>query len=153
MHRALEMANIFRGFNYPQDEFDSLDRLVEHNRKNRPSAAPIELINLEKVDEWLTQDNDQCMLCKNENDTSGLNWRKNGKIRPSKGTELTNEKLATALQTKLEFGQVEWDAFGVKGITIDHFIKAGDSYFQPDNKVYKELCQLVQQKVLGVGPF
>lgn len=63
---------------------------------------------------------------------SGLQWRNTGNIRPSEGTELPrNEKLATALQTKLEFDQVEWDAFGVKGITIDHFIKAGDSYFQP----------------------
>lgn len=63
-------------------------------------------------------------------DPSGLKWRKiHG--TPISGEELTNERLAEALATASEFTQVEWDAFDVKGLRTDHFIRSHTSYYQP----------------------
>jgi hypothetical protein len=60
---------------------------------------------------------------------SGLKWHKTQKGKSD--DELTNAKLTEALATKTEFTQVEWDAFGIKGLNMDHFIQLGGSYFQP----------------------
>ena len=42
--------------------------------------------------------------------------------------------LSAALGSKAEFDAKEWDAFGVHSLHMDHFIKAGDSYFRPRDK-------------------
>tara|TARA_Y100000741_G_C18259709_1_gene560176 strand:+ start:1177 stop:2124 length:948 start_codon:yes stop_codon:yes gene_type:complete len=65
---------------------------------------------------------------------SGLKWRDIGSRRPLKGTELTNEELSKALQTKLEFSPVEWDAFAVRELKMEHFVEAGGRYFQPNSR-------------------
>jgi hypothetical protein len=44
---------------------------------------------------------------------------------------LANPALAEALLQKTEFTQQEWDAFGVDGLRMHHYVKSGDSYFQP----------------------
>ena len=54
-----------------------------------------------------------------------------GTTEPSAGEELTNEKLSTALLSQGDFTQEEWDAFGIKSLLKIHFIKAGESYFEP----------------------
>jgi hypothetical protein len=62
--------------------------------------------------------------------TSGLRWRNVGGEKPSKGEELTNERLAEALQQKTEFTQAEFDAFSITGLRGYGFVKSGASYFQ-----------------------
>jgi hypothetical protein len=44
---------------------------------------------------------------------------------------LENPRLEDALMQKTEFTQQEWDAFGVHGLRMHHFVQSGDSYFQP----------------------
>jgi hypothetical protein len=44
---------------------------------------------------------------------------------------LENPRLEDALMHKTEFTQQEWDAFGVHGLRMHHFVQSGDSYFQP----------------------
>jgi len=39
--------------------------------------------------------------------------------------------LAEAPLQKTEFTQQEWDAFGVDGLRMHHFVKSGDSFFHP----------------------
>jgi hypothetical protein len=62
-----------------------------------------------------------------------LRGRKVGDEKPSQGDELSNERLAVALETSTEFTRTEWEAFGITGLRTDHFIKSksGASYFQP----------------------
>ena len=66
--------------------------------------------------------------------SSGLKWESAGTAKPTKGTELNNEKLADALVSKLEFTNKEWDKFEISGLRKDHFIKSGDMYFKPSEK-------------------
>ena len=46
-------------------------------------------------------------------------------------TEFTNAALAVALKEKTELTEKEWEAFGITGLRLDHFIKSGDSYYMP----------------------
>ena len=46
-------------------------------------------------------------------------------------TEFTNAALAVALKEKTEFTEEEWEAFGITGLRLDHFIKSDDSYYMP----------------------
>ena len=62
----------------------------------------------------------------------GLTWHEVGSTRPSKGIEVVNKNLAEMLQTKLEFSQSEWNAFGVEDLTANHFVMVDGRYFQPD---------------------
>lgn len=62
----------------------------------------------------------------------GSKWKTVGATRPRSGTELINHGLSEALKTKQEFVREELDSYGVKGLRADHFIGAGDQYFQPD---------------------
>ena len=66
---------------------------------------------------------------------SGLKWREAGDGTPRSGQELTNAQLSEALKTRTEFAQAEWDAFNVKGLRMDHFIKSDAAYFQPADDV------------------
>ena len=61
---------------------------------------------------------------------SGLKWKNTGAKRP-KGRELTNQQLSSALKSQIDFTQKEWDAFGIVWLSLDDFIKSGDSYFVP----------------------
>ena len=61
---------------------------------------------------------------------SGLMWQ-DVHEQPSAGVELTSTELAAALDTKTEFTTKEWDAFGIVDLQLDHFIKAGDTHYQP----------------------
>ena len=53
----------------------------------------------------------------------GLHWQKLTK-KPASGEELVSIKLSTALQSKVEFTQAEWEALGVD-LRTEHFVKAG----------------------------
>jgi hypothetical protein len=44
---------------------------------------------------------------------------------------LANPRLAEALMHKTEFTKQEWEAFGVHGLRMHHFVKSGDTFFQP----------------------
>jgi hypothetical protein len=63
---------------------------------------------------------------------SGLKWINTGN-EPTANTaqNLKNPRLADALMRKTEFTQQEWDAFGVHDLGMHHFVKSGDSHFQP----------------------
>lgn len=71
----------------------------------------------------------QCETCNVE--PSGLKWHKATGTPPARCVELANEKLSVALTGKLEFTQAEWDEFGIDDLTMRHFVKALDAYFQP----------------------
>ena len=60
---------------------------------------------------------------------SGLKWQK-AATQP-KGVELTHGALAEVLNEKREFTAKEWQAFGIIGLHLDHFVKSGDSYYVP----------------------
>jgi len=57
-------------------------------------------------------------------------WQNVGTTKPT-GRELSNSKLATELQRKLDFTPEEWGSYGIADVDADDFIKAGDSYFKP----------------------
>ena len=58
-------------------------------------------------------------------------WQNVGTTKPTTGRELSNSKLATELQRKLDFTPEEWGSYGIADVDADDFIKAGDSYFKP----------------------
>eukprot|EP00966_Prymnesium_polylepis_P143273 3307098-Prymnesium_polylepis.1 len=63
---------------------------------------------------------------------SGLKWSEAGTELPLNCTRLTNHKLSEALESKAEFTEDEWHAFGiVNRLQMNHCIKSGDKYFQP----------------------
>jgi len=83
----------------------------------------------------------------------GLKWLPAGDTEPTTGRNFEHAKLAEALRSKIdeagrgieepnllaealrskiyEFTKQEWDAFDLKDLRTDHFIKVDDSYFQP----------------------
>jgi len=75
-------------------------------------------------------------------ETTGLQWRNIGVIRPGKGAELTHFNLSLALMNKADerckhldkwcksFTQEEWDALGIRDLRMDNFIRSEDSYFK-----------------------
>ena len=79
---------------------------------------------------------------------SGLKWSK--VLYTPTGEELINNELSEALKQKevstemrdamkpIEFTEDEWKAFGVENLHVDHFIKAGESYFQQTVEHKKE---------------
>ena len=45
--------------------------------------------------------------------------------------ELSNAALADALKEQTEFSEEEWKAFGINDLELEHFIRSGNSYYQP----------------------
>lgn len=87
---------------------------------------------------------------------SGLKWQKCTGTQPPTGTELSIEALSNALTTKLEFTADEWKAFCVKNLKAEHFVKAGDQYFQPaphvsDLAIVSEACMTVFGSVVPMA--
>lgn len=73
----------------------------------------------------------------------GVKFRNCGEERPTKGTPLENDNLATALVAKsaerqhavkpgavIEFSADEWAKFEISDLHCSDFIKAGDAYYQ-----------------------
>ena len=62
----------------------------------------------------------------------GLKWEISGTDKPTRGRELSNSKLLKALEEgKTEFTKQAWEAFEIKNLRPDDFIKARNSYFKP----------------------
>lgn len=66
---------------------------------------------------------------------SGLQWHE---IKPSKSTQLLdenkllNENIVKNLNlSNPTFSQKEWDAFGIKNLTLENFIEKNGKYFKP----------------------
>ena len=76
-----------------------------------------------------------CQACVGDLLKTVLKWRKIGATEPEPGgRELDNPELAQALaRNKTEFTQEEWDAFCIKDLRMDHFVKAGGSFFVPES--------------------
>ena len=90
---------------------------------------------------------------------SPLKWKEAGSEKPSTGTEIENEPLAAALQNQVKFTKEEWKDFQVvtvdgeavnpgghisdkknaADLSSDSYIKAGNRYFKPEIKPYKDL--------------
>ena len=64
---------------------------------------------------------------------SGSTWKDVGATRPTRGAELFNDALASALLSRTTFSQKAWRLFGVSDLRVGDFIKSGGSYFQPDD--------------------
>ncbi len=75
-----------------------------------------------------------CTCCESEESAercaAGLKWEKAGDSKPTQGRELSHPELAAALESKTEFTQQEWDAFGISDVRSHDFIKVGDAYFR-----------------------
>ena len=86
----------------------------------------------------------------------GLKWKEDCSEKPTKGTEIMNEVLAAALQSKIEsedfveLEKEEWESFQVANLSSDSYVKVGDNrrfiplvaneYFKPaeeGNKYFK----------------
>jgi hypothetical protein len=101
--------------------------------------------------------------------TLGLKWLHVVGTEPVSGHNLDHasyQELAAALSRqvrslacqalpdvgKIELTKQEWEAFGIKDLRTNHFIKSGDSYFQPVgskeySKEYK-LAELLNKKLV-----
>ena len=99
-----------------------------HRRSFCCLGTPVKLLRAR----WLMQ-----QLQTPNNTPSGLKWCEVGAMKPRKGLELTNSKLAEALQDKTEFTEEEWFHFGVSSLKITHCIRSGGSYFQPAATPYR----------------
>ena len=83
-----------------------------------------------------------------ETKAPGLKWLPAGDTKPTTGRNLEHKKLAEALTRKTEFTKQEWEAFGIKDLFTNHFIKSGNSYFQPaakditDDDVVERCCPI-----------
>jgi hypothetical protein len=64
---------------------------------------------------------------------SGLKWTDAGSKPPASGIMLEHAKLAEALTEKTEFTPPEWEAFGIRHLRMDHYIKSGMGfvYYKP----------------------
>ena len=69
---------------------------------------------------------------------SGLQWRHLGTEPPPQAELLEHEGLARALRRKnqattelFEFSAAEWARFGVTGLRLHHYVRAGDAVFAP----------------------
>ena len=63
----------------------------------------------------------------------GLRWHFVGNSRPKHGKELKSVLLSEALMQNTVFKRHEWEQFAIyaEDLSINQFIKAGNSYFQP----------------------
>ncbi len=64
----------------------------------------------------------------------GLKWLPAGNTEPRHLKHVRGpgmNLLAEELTKKTEFTKKEWESFGIKDLRPDHFIKSGNSYFQP----------------------
>ena len=61
----------------------------------------------------------------------GTKWEEIGTDRPKTGQEISNQGLATALESKVEFGKTELDGFKVLNLTAECYIKVRDKYLRP----------------------
>ena len=63
----------------------------------------------------------------------GSKWRAVGRERPTKGNEVVNKALSTALSEKLEFTKADLTKFqAIKDLEANSFIKVGHEYFKQD---------------------
>jgi len=70
---------------------------------------------------------------------SGLKWTMVGATKLTQGRELSNSELATALKSKSQFRQQEWEALGISDLGPDDFIKVDGFYFRPSDVVGYQL--------------
>ena len=74
--------------------------------------------------------------------SSCLKWVELGSEKPTGGKELRNEKLARGLESKSSFTADELKKFGIDELQMDHWIRSGKRYLQPDDhhqKLVKEM--------------
>ena len=105
-------------------EAETLIRVTVTNWNLSPSEEPLEFVPW-----YIGEDRTETP------EASGLKWEFAGTSEPVTGQELINPRLEETLSRKTELTQDEWDAVGIRGLSKDHFIKSGDSYFKPADLV------------------
>ena len=97
----------------------------------------------EEVCLYVSPDNPAC----SEAIPLGSKWRKVESGKPTKGNEITNQKLAQALRTRSEVGSAftneQVEGFQLIGLKPDSFIRVDDQYFEQVGAI----CEL--QRHLG----
>jgi len=73
---------------------------------------------------------------------TGVKWEDTGRTKPTKGQQLHNFWLSSALAANItEFSFLQWQAFGIAALGYDDYVEVGDSYFKPN----ADVLQLTQQ--------
>jgi hypothetical protein len=62
---------------------------------------------------------------------NNLKWENVGQTKPATGKELQNANLSSALNSKTEFTQQEWNNFGIINLDNDNYINVGGNYYKP----------------------
>jgi len=84
---------------------------------------------------------------------SGLKWTNVGEAKPNVGRELSNSKLAKALESKQTWlaskkeDKEEWDKFAIKDLRREDFIKCKDVYYKPASRAAELLNEMNVGKV------
>ena len=63
--------------------------------------------------------------------SSGLVWQRLGTQEPARGKLLEHSGLSEALKNTTEFDSQAWTGFGIRGLRMDHFVRAGNAVFSP----------------------
>jgi len=90
-------------------------------------------VDLQKCDAQKQKCKEECPIL----EVSGLKWKITDSTQLSSGRELINSKLSLALANRTEFTREEWDAFGIKVLDKDDYIRvlvkttSVASYFKP----------------------
>ena len=63
--------------------------------------------------------------------SSGLVWQRLGTQEPARGKQLEHSGLSEALKNTTEFDSQAWTGFGIRGLRMDHFVRAGNAVFSP----------------------
>ena len=122
----------------PSKWVDIVDDRYEYKGKHsdeHPVAIYNQTTDYEKYNTALNTFKDNGMLC-NPRDTGdlGLKWKSTGSGIPYRGVLFDNEKLAEALQTKVEFQREELDELlkGGPPLISKSYVKRGDHIFVPE---------------------
>lgn len=107
------------------DDVQPFDLIEEWKKLPEPKKAPLTVLEIDSG-EALAKFIDAY------SGTPGLKWENKGADKPAKGKEIKSTRLAMALQKpKLQFANVELEAFKVPDLTYDSYIKVKDEYFTP----------------------
>jgi hypothetical protein len=79
----------------------------------------------------------------------GTKWEEIGTEKPNTGKEISNQGLATALESKAEFEKTELDEFKVSGLSADSYIMVRDKYFRPAAEPVKGEAKYLQMLSLA----
>jgi hypothetical protein len=78
--------------------------------------------------------------------TLGLKWTEAGSEKLTEGAQITNQTLAVALQSKVEFAKDEMEKIQLAHLSSDSYIKVSDSYFKPTDEKPKSSSDVIEEE-------